>query len=60
VFNATGQRIATLAEQYFNRGEYRIRWNGKSGNGAALASGLYFFRIKIADQSKTVKLMMVK
>jgi hypothetical protein len=41
-------------------GVYRVRWNGKSDDGRALASGVYFARLEAAGSRDMARLMMLK
>jgi hypothetical protein len=41
-------------------GVYRVRWNGKSDDGRALSSGVYFARLEAADSRDVARLMMLK
>ncbi len=58
VYNALGQKIATLADGEQQAGRHRIRWNGKDDAGRQAASGVYFYRLK-TDQSISVKKMLL-
>jgi hypothetical protein len=41
-------------------GEHRVVWNGKSGSGGAIATGLYIARLISGDFQKTMTMMKVK
>jgi|WetSurMetagenome_2_1015567.scaffolds.fasta_scaffold851659_1 hypothetical protein len=61
VYNSLGQEVKTLIDGEKEAGYYSIRWN--AGN---LSSGVYFIRIRIADQfgkqlyQDAKKVMLVK
>mgnify|MGYP006276704163 CR=1 FL=1 len=55
VYNSVGRRIKTLVRGTKNPGRYRAQFNGSQ-----LASGIYFYRLKVADQVKTRKMMLIK
>lgn len=60
VFNTIGQRVATLVNAYQTAGAYRVTWNGRADNGAIQPTGLYFCRIKTAEFSETIKMLLNK
>ncbi len=51
VYNAIGQKVATLVEKIQGRGKHLIRLNPKN-----LSSGVYFVRLKVGEYSKFVKI----
>jgi hypothetical protein len=55
VFDVTGRRVQTLADQRLEAGEHRMSFDG-----AALPSGIYFARVEAGSFSQTQKLMLVK
>jgi hypothetical protein len=46
VYNASGERIATLASGQLNKGTVPLIWNGTDERGVALPSGTYFCRLE--------------
>jgi hypothetical protein len=55
VYNALGQRVATLADDLRPAGTYEVRFDGR-----AVASGVLFFRIHAGDFVATKRMMLVK
>ncbi|MEZ5359993.1 MAG: PKD domain-containing protein [Candidatus Zixiibacteriota bacterium] len=55
VFNILGQRVATVAEGFYEPGEYKVTWDG-----AAQASGVYFYRIQAGQFTETKKMVLLK
>jgi hypothetical protein len=53
VYNSLGQKVSTLAEGSYSPGFYSLQWET---NQSALSNGLYIYRIKVADKSKSVVL----
>jgi hypothetical protein len=52
VYNILGQRIKTLLEKTdMPSGTYRANWDGTDENGRIASSGIYFYRLSIADTS---------
>lgn len=61
IFNLLGQRIKTLVDEENQKaGRYSIQWDGKDEFGKAVASGVYFYRIKAGDFVQSHKMMLLK
>jgi len=60
VFNMTGQKVATLAAGHRQAGTYAIRWDSRNDRGQALASGVYFYRLRVGDQIERRKLLLLR
>jgi len=48
IINILGQRVATVFEGWVEPGVHQVEWDGRSGSGYEVASGVYFYRI-VAD-----------
>jgi hypothetical protein len=55
VFNAIGEKVASLADGVQPAGRYNVSWNA-----AGFASGIYFYRIKAGEFVQTRKMMLLK
>ncbi|MCP4703886.1 MAG: T9SS type A sorting domain-containing protein [candidate division Zixibacteria bacterium] len=55
IYNLLGRKIKTLISKEMEAGNYDVKWNGKD-----MASGIYFYRIKIDDFSETKKMLLLK
>lgn len=55
VYDILGKGVLTLIDQYNNAGDYEIEFN--AGN---LPSGVYFYKMKCYDYSKTRQLLLLK
>lgn len=60
VYDVTGRRVATLANESMPAGTHRIHWNGRSDDGKHLASGLYLMRLETGDQTLTGRMTLVR
>ena len=60
VFNILGQRVATVFHGALDAGFYRFDWNGSDYDGHALASGIYFYRLRIGSHTETRKMVLLK
>jgi len=60
IYDLTGRRIRTLVATTLAAGEHKTRWDGNDERGAALASGLYLYRVTAAGQTQMRKMMLVR
>jgi glucose/arabinose dehydrogenase len=69
VFNATGQRVASLVKAMRPAGKYIATWDGRDEKGNDLATGLYLCQMRVSSldlspqeigYSKTRKLMLIR
>lgn len=45
VYNAMGQRVSRLVDEWMEPGLHRINWDGSTDAGRALATGMYFIKL---------------
>ena len=60
VFNAYGQLVSTLVNQYQTTGAYSINWSGYNNSGVSLSSGIYYIKLITEHGSQTRKALIVK
>jgi hypothetical protein len=61
IYDARGARVAVLAERVAREaGAYRVEWDGRSDNGLAASSGVYFVRIVHGDATQNRKMVLLK
>jgi len=60
ILNVLGQRVRTLVNDYREAGSYSVIWDGRSDDGSATASGVYFYRITAGNDQAVKKMMMLK
>jgi hypothetical protein len=60
VYNSSGQNVRTLVNGKLKAGKYSFVWDGKDFKGAALSSGLYYYRIESGSYIKNRKMMLFK
>ena len=60
IYNVRGQRVRTLVQGVQAAGRYQIAWNGRSDSGAALASGVYLYRLASGQEVRVRRLVLVK
>lgn len=55
VYNILGQKVKTLVNSELSVGEYEVVFDG-----AGMASGLYYYKLKTKDLSMTKKCLLIK
>ena len=59
IFNITGSQVRKF-DGTSNAGRVSFDWNGTNSSGGAVASGIYFYRLKAAEFSDTKKMVLLK
>ncbi len=49
IFNVIGAEVRTLTEASYQAGYHRVHWDGKDNHGKLVASGVYFYQLRVAD-----------
>jgi len=60
VYDLLGRNVVALLDDFLEAGSHSVSWNGRSANGADLATGVYFYRLQTEDFDKTKKMLFVK
>jgi len=60
VYNAAGRRVATLVAGQVEAGPHSVTWRGVDDDGRAVASGVYFFKLTLGDETVTRKGVLLK
>jgi len=60
IYGLSGEVVATLVNQTMAAGNYRVTWNGKTDDGRAVASGVYFYHLQSEGFTATKKMTLLK
>ncbi len=61
IYNMQGERVQTLLNrESFSWGHYQVVWDGRNQYGAAVASGVYFYRMQGDGFVKTRKMTLIR
>jgi hypothetical protein len=60
IYNLLGQQIVKLVSEKLLPGEYRVEWDGNDDSGTEVASGVYYYQLKVDDQSQTRKMLLIR
>ena len=60
VYDLLGQRVATLVSGRRDAGRYAVHWDARDDDGRALASGVYFARLRVGERVETSRMALVR
>jgi len=60
IYNIKGQKVKTLVNELFEKGNHIVLWNGTNNENTPVSSGLYFYKISTVDHSSTHKMLLLK
>ncbi|MFZ0390102.1 MAG: choice-of-anchor D domain-containing protein, partial [Calditrichia bacterium] len=60
VYNALGQKVSTLLNQYQEAGYYSINWDATNFSGVKVGSGIYFYVVKAGSHKAIKKMILLK
>jgi hypothetical protein len=59
VYDIAGQLIRTLLDGYMEPGHRRILWDGRDDEGARTGSGIYFYNLRVGNQTFVRKTILL-
>jgi subtilisin family serine protease len=60
IYDILGRLVATLVDDVQDAGVYHSTWTGKTNNGLAVSTGVYFYRLESGSFSKTERMLLLK
>ena len=60
VYDVTGKRVATLVRCREEKGLHVVNWQGVDGSGRAVASGIYFYRLRAGKEVISKKMVLLR
>jgi hypothetical protein len=60
VYNVKGEKVKTLVNSALNSGTHTVVWDGEDDNQNAVASGVYFYKVRTENSTAVKKIMMIK
>jgi hypothetical protein len=60
IFNIRGQRVKTLTNDFYHRGQHSVYWNGTNDIGQNVSSGIYFYRLQSEKYNAVQKMILMK
>ncbi len=60
IYSVDGRLVRTLVDGELAAGGHRVSWDGRTDGGLPLASGTYLCRLKVGNDSKVEKLLLIR
>ncbi|HPS40028.1 MAG TPA: FlgD immunoglobulin-like domain containing protein [Candidatus Cloacimonadota bacterium] len=60
IYNVKGQLVKTLVNGDEPTGMHSVVWDGRDNNNAAVASGVYFYRVSTPQATQTKRMLLIK
>jgi len=60
IYDILGRKVRTLVSEHLSSGYKSVLWDGKNESGKDVASGIYFYQLKVGDFTQTKKLVLLK
>jgi WD40 repeat protein len=60
IYNAAGQEVRTLVNEFKVAGKYELSWDGTNKNNFPVASGVYLYRIETSNYGETRKMILIR
>jgi uncharacterized delta-60 repeat protein len=60
IYDILGRKVRTLVSEELSSGYKSVIWDGKNEEGDAVASGVYFYQLKVGDFSEPKKMLLLK
>lgn len=60
IYNILGQVVTTLVDRELSAGSYSATWSGRDGQGRAVGSGIYLYRLTAGGSVGTKKMILLK
>ncbi|MCL5029845.1 MAG: T9SS type A sorting domain-containing protein [Bacteroidetes bacterium] len=60
IYDISGKKVTTLANNFQSAGTYSVTWNGKNDFGKDVSSGVYFYSFETSNFSQVNKMLKLK
>ncbi|MFH1680822.1 MAG: FlgD immunoglobulin-like domain containing protein, partial [Candidatus Eisenbacteria bacterium] len=60
IYDVSGRHLATLVDGFKAEGRHTVQWNGRDGDGRAVPSGVYLYRLKTPFEEMTRKMLLIR
>ncbi len=60
IYNIKGQKVRTLTNGIYQKGNYNLIWKGLNDSGKKVGSGLYLYRLITKEKTITKKMLLLK
>jgi hypothetical protein len=59
VFGVSGRRVRSLVSEHQAAGQYAVEWDGRDDAGHAVASGVYFYRLRTTAGQRVIQVTFI-
>ncbi len=60
IYNIKGQKVKTLTNEKYPKGEHSLIWNGKNDKNQDVSSGVYFYKLNVDGKDVNVKKCLLR
>ncbi|MDP6529742.1 MAG: FlgD immunoglobulin-like domain containing protein [Gemmatimonadota bacterium] len=60
VFDLNGRKVRTIVNEYTLPGRHEVAWDGRDEAGLKVSSGVYFWRLKAGEDTRSSKMVLIK
>jgi flagellar hook assembly protein FlgD len=60
IYNVLGEKVRTLVDKERMPGNYQVNWDGKDEKQEEVASGVYFYKLKVENFEQTKKMILIR
>lgn len=60
VYNMLGQKVVTLADKFYQAGQFSVTWDGRDESGQMVETGVYLYRLESANMTVSKKMLLMK
>jgi plastocyanin len=60
IYDILGRKVRNLVSEQLSSGYKSVLWDGKNDSGQDVASGIYFYQLRVGDFAETKKLVLLK
>jgi len=60
IYDLLGHEVRTLVDDFQALGQKSVTWNGRNNFGETVSSGLYFYKLQIADRVEGRRMLLLK
>lgn len=60
VYNILGEKVRTIVDEQKGAGNYEVPWDGKDNLGKEVASGIYFYQLKVGEFAECKSMLFLK
>ncbi|MCK4352061.1 carboxypeptidase regulatory-like domain-containing protein [candidate division WOR-3 bacterium] len=59
VYDICGRLVRVLTNERKQSGTYTVKWDGKSDKEGRLSNGVYFYQLKVGNETRTQKMLLI-